>query len=875
MRNSKTRRFTWSNFSKDFITAILKSDKSKKYLKNDVDFDEDVEMLCTEMDKICTYPDNQFVKDYRREIEDYFLSGSNNLRRICESFEKRNYGGVKAGTAEEMLSELKEKRMVASIKEAYLRELRAYGRRQIPEDDFSYAMEKTIDVKESQFKGIPMERFQEEAVSALDNFFNKEGGKEGILMLPTGGGKTRVATVFLIKYMLSQGYQIIWLTHRYMLIDQAADNLYKISPMVAQENEDIEEVKLLCISGQHSGMVAFRKDDDMVVSSVRSMCIKKNYIPDNLKEKVMIVVDEAHHAVAPSYKKIIETIRKERPDAKLLGLTATPIRGTDQETAKLKKLFNNKVIYSKDTNELIASGFLSTPDYNSVLTHEDVESYMVKEDYTYIDKWGEMPDSLIRKVAESNKRNDLIVQEYVENKEKYGKTLVFALNGYHCIALNDKFREAGVKSDYIYTLNKDNDEKIEKFKAGELDVLININILTEGADVPDIRTVFLTRPTSSETLLMQMVGRGLRGVASGGTERVNIVDFCDKWTTINKWLNPQTVLEGFAMQEDAAPDEEPKKYEQKPFYLIPAEMISDIAKMISYKGGSVRYGYALPVGWYNIFDTYGNDRKVLVFENQLKPYEKMKRMQDRIIRDKTIDGRWVFYKCFTGMELAPPEEDIEDLIEYIRKAEEFPELITFEERKEIEPYIVAEAVRSENIPINSLGPQLKGIYDQHKALIDSIYGDYKEYKFRVLDWLASDGAEKPIGSIVEEAELISPGISEKPFPESLDDLLDEVIEEMKDQFPKSFKRPTITWSNVTYKNSFADYFSKENSIRVHTCLNFENVPREVLKYLIYHECLHYEDMTHGESFKAKEHKYPQHQNWDHWLDYQFPDYVRN
>ena len=78
----------------------------------------------------------------------------------------------------------------------------------------------------------------------------------------------------------------------------------------------------------------------------------------------------------------------------------------------------------------------------------------------------------------------------------------------------------GIRSEYIYTHNKNNVEVIERFRNNKaengVDVLININMLTEGSDIPDINTVFLTRPTSSDTLLMQMVGRGMRGSACGG-----------------------------------------------------------------------------------------------------------------------------------------------------------------------------------------------------------------------------------------------------------------------------------------------------------------------------------------------------------------------
>lgn len=869
-------RFSWANFPKAFLQALLTSTKGSRRVKVDPVVMDDVDMMSSYVDSICKYPDNQFIIDFRREIEDYFLSGSNSLVKICRSFEKRNYGGIKVGSNGEMLQSLKEKKLTSTIREAYLKELIAYGRQITFEDDFTYASEKTIDMKNSRIGDVPMEDFQEAAVEALDQYFNEEGGQNGILMLPTGGGKTRVATMFLIKHMISQGYQVIWLAHRHMLIDQAADSLYKISPQAAKENKDIEELHMLCISGKHSNVRALRNHDDIIVASVQSLCINTVFLPNILKKKVMIVVDESHHAVAPSYKSIIDTIRKERPDAKLLGLTATPVRGSDKETIKLKNLFDNKIVYQIGIDELIAKGFLATPVYDEISTNEDIEKYTTKDEHRYIKKWGEMPPDLLRKVAESNARNEVIVDQYVKNKDKYGKTLVFALNGYHCIVLNEMFRKAGVKSDYIYTLNKDNDDKIRDFQEGKLDVLININILTEGSDVPDIQTVFLTRPTGSETLLMQMVGRGMRGLGCGGTETINIVDFCDKWTTINKWMHPKHILEEYEKKEEDPVDKETKTYTYEPANLIPAEMIKDLAEVVHYVGdGSVKYGYALPAGWFNIFDTMGNNRKMLVFENQIKPYERMRRMQDRIENDMTIDGKWVFNKCFTGMETAPLAEDLDDLIGYLRKAKEFPELITFDERKVIEPYLVSKKLAEENLHIRQLAGRIKEIYEEHKSLIDSIYYNYESYKTRVVDWIASEDGIVPIGSIVEEVEEEYPRISKEPFPESLEKLMDEVIKEMRHEFPDDFKTPSIEWSENVSRKVFADYTYDFNAIRINSILNFANIPREVLKYLIYHECLHQENMSHDKAFREKEQRYPNFHDWDNWLDYQYPMYLKD
>ena len=129
--------------------------------------------------------------------------------------------------------------------------------------------------------------------------------------------------------------------------------------------------------------------------------------------------------------------------------------------------------------------------------------------------------------------------------------MVFALNVDNAIALNKLFQERDVKSDFVISnvkdaitgvtsnFTKENKEKIEKFRQGKLEVLINVNILTEGTDVPNVQSVFLTRPTISTILMTQMIGRGLRGPKAGGTKEAFIVSFVDDWQDKIAWINPE------------------------------------------------------------------------------------------------------------------------------------------------------------------------------------------------------------------------------------------------------------------------------------------------------------------------------------------------
>ena len=165
----------------------------------------------------------------------------------------------------------------------------------------------------------------------------------------------------------------------------------------------------------------------------------------------------------------------------------------------------------------------------------------------------------------------------------------------------------------VYSGSDENSKAINDFKNGKYDVLVNVNIMTEGTDIPDIDTVFLTRPTSSEGFLMQMIGRGMWGIHAGGTEKVTIVDFNDQWAVFNKWLDPELLI---------AEEIEPKRIE-KPEYQKRQIVYDDwricrqVYKAFQLKMGEYDTAVSVPVAWYTLVDEEGELRYMLQFENQI------------------------------------------------------------------------------------------------------------------------------------------------------------------------------------------------------------------------------------------------------------------
>ena len=202
----------------------------------------------------------------------------------------------------------------------------------------------------------------------------------------------------------------------------------------------------------------------------------------------------------------------------LLGLTATPTRMQESEKYRLQKMFNvdenikrhigqHGYIYEITLQKLIQSGFLANPIYEKVNTKivGKIEYNLTPDDEAFFSKFGELSARLMARIGRSAVRNKKIVEQYLQHKERYGKTLVFALDQNHAETLYNEFKVAGVNCDYVISNKANSTETISRFKKNEVDVLINVQILTEGSDVPDVQTVFLTRQTNSDSLLMQMI----------------------------------------------------------------------------------------------------------------------------------------------------------------------------------------------------------------------------------------------------------------------------------------------------------------------------------------------------------------------------------
>lgn len=403
---------------------------------------------------------------------------------------------------------------------------------------------------------IELYQHQEEAVMTLDKAIVDSKVEEfaGLVVIPTGGGKTLTAVQWLLRTIINKNKKVLWLAHRHELLEQA------ITAVKKNANSDLinsrSEFNYRVISGKHDRPASIGREDDFIIAGKDSLSRGIKHLVENwLKyhDEVFLVVDEAHHATAKTYRKIIDAVAQRTKGLKMLGLTATPFRTLRAEKGLLKKVFTDGIVYDVELRTLISRGILSEPIFETVKTNVYMPNQLSEQDVKNIEAFDSIPPDIAVQIVKNKVRNNRIVQSYIDNKKEYGKTIVFAVNKIHAIELNKLFSKRGIASEYVISSdrrmkdcidlsNEANSERVERFRKSEIEVLINVNILTEGTDIPDVQTIFLTRPTTSKVLMTQMVGRALRGEQAGGTKEAVIVSFIDDWRSEIAWVNPQELF---------------------------------------------------------------------------------------------------------------------------------------------------------------------------------------------------------------------------------------------------------------------------------------------------------------------------------------------
>lgn len=307
--------------------------------------------------------------------------------------------------------------------------------------------------------------YQQQAIEKLRGQFSL-GRKRVMLQLPTGGGKTAIGAD-MIRSAITRGRKCLFVCDRLELIDQASERF------------DMEGIPHGIIQANHP-----RTDPDAPLQVCSIQTLNRRRMP----EFQFCVIDEAH-VIHQAHKRLMEV------NAAFVGLSATPF------AKGLGKIFDSLVV-GATTSELIEQGYLvqprvwapSMPDLSKVRT--------IAGDYDE------------KQLAEATDRADL-VGDIVQHWHKLAagrQTIGFAVNIAHSLHMVHEFNAAGVKAAHLdaYTPKDERRRINQQLRTGEIQILINVDIVSKGADFPGVSALILARPTKSLMLHVQQCGRGLR-----------------------------------------------------------------------------------------------------------------------------------------------------------------------------------------------------------------------------------------------------------------------------------------------------------------------------------------------------------------------------
>ena len=589
---------------------------------------------------------------------------------------------------------------------------------------------------------------QEEAIRKLDAM-DKRGSFRTLLVLPTGGGKTLTAAYWLLRNAVDQNKKILWLAHRHLLLEQAAEAFARNAYTDTMVNRTVFNYRI--ISGMHDKPVHIQKTDRILIASkdsmIRSLDKLKNWLNG---EEIYLVIDEAHHAVAKSYKKIIQYVADHTKSMKLLGLTATPFRTSEDEQGALKQVFTDDIVYKTDLDTLIKKGILATPTFIDCNTNIQFTEHLGVQALKSIENLDTLPENIVNDIAGSKERNRIIVDEYINNYEKYGPTIVFALNKNHAITLNALFNEKGkkygIKSEFIISevqdmitgitiSNADNERKIEAYRNGEIQVLINVNILTEGTDLPKTHTVFLTRPTVSTTLMTQMVGRALRGLKAGGTKEAYIVSFVDDWNDKIAWVNPETLTEAEYHEKETLAETQKQQIR-----LIAISKIEEFARMADAAVDTSALDSTpaielIPLGMY-MLSTLECNHQILVYNSTQNAYQSLIRDLPNLMEHYGIEGETIpeetlddmtehCFQSYFDENMIPScnRNDIEHLLKFYAQKAVAPLFVTIDEmeRKKLDVSEIAKKIYDEDMRRSEKNAYIHSLWAEEGSLLPVYY----------------------------------------------------------------------------------------------------------------------------------------------------------
>ncbi len=386
--------------------------------------------------------------------------------------------------------------------------------------------------------------------------------RRGIVSMPTGSGKTRVAVQGIVEAMRDDGFVggVIWAADRSELCEQAVEAWRQVWSSIGTHELHLRISRMW--DGQPKPLPT--NELHVVVATIQTLNARLSSRQGGyefLKKFKLVVFDEAHRSIAPTFTSVMEEIgltRRQKSDEPfLVGLTATPYRGyNEDETRWLANRYGSNRLdtgaFESDEaedviHELQSNGVLAQADHETIkgetFSIEDFlgDSSQSQERQQELEKlltlpW--LPRSVEDRIAQSVERTKRIIEAYEMHIEPDWSTLIFATSVEHAQTVAALLNRKGIRSRAVSgeTEMVTRRRVVKEFRSGEIKALVNYGVFREGFDAPKTRAIIVARPVYSPNLYFQMIGRGLRGPRNGGNERCLILNVRDNIENFNRSL---------------------------------------------------------------------------------------------------------------------------------------------------------------------------------------------------------------------------------------------------------------------------------------------------------------------------------------------------
>ena len=405
-----------------------------------------------------------------------------------------------------------------------------------------------------------LEDFQADLrVQVLELLNALPGQNRAVLTLPTGAGKTRTTVEGLTDWWIAEGGEafILWIAQSDELCEQAVQAFREVwIDRGGRDGEEQVRDKLVIYRFWGGRQKVGDVGTGIIVSTIdklRKVLIeggdarpRRDALLSLIPSLRGIVIDEAHRAEAPTYRKVLESIGVEfrssatNPIA-VLGLTATPLRSQHEETLRLARRFYNRLLRPRNLaqdpsgvlSELRSRGVLSHPTHR-VLPATGRPVKLTTEEEKYLEEWKDLHPDVLRRLAQERDRNRQILEAIIGLDPSW-PILFFGCSVQHAKAVAVLLRRRGREAAVVTAETRDATRRhlVQAFKRGDIQVLCNYGVLTTGFDAPRVRGVVIGRPTTSRVLYDQMIGRGMRGPSFGGTDECLVIDVDDNLVHLN------------------------------------------------------------------------------------------------------------------------------------------------------------------------------------------------------------------------------------------------------------------------------------------------------------------------------------------------------